>query len=73
MGMLARKRRTLWLSGMLLAAMLAGASVAAALEIGEQAPDFTLPSTTGENISLRQFLGKKAVLIEFFVMDFSPA
>lgn len=50
----------------------AGATVATALEVGEQAPDFTLPSTTGEKISLSQFLGKKLVLIEFYVADFAP-
>jgi hypothetical protein len=59
----------------LLSALLAGgllvAAVAAALEIGEQAPDFTLPSTTGEKISLSQFRGQP-VLIEFYAQDFSP-
>ena len=47
-------------------------SVAAALQIGDKAPDFTLPSTTGEKISLSQFRGKKLVLIEFYVHDFGP-
>jgi peroxiredoxin Q/BCP len=46
--------------------------VAAALEVGDQAPDFTLPSTTGEKISLSQFRGKKTVLLEFYGADFSP-
>jgi hypothetical protein len=57
-----------------LAALLAGglfmAGMAAALEVGERAPDFTLPSTTGEKISLSQFRGKKLVLLEFHVNDF---
>jgi hypothetical protein len=57
-----------------LAALLAGgllmASMAQALEVGERAPDFTLPSTTGEKISLNQFRGKKLVLLEFHVNDF---
>ncbi len=44
----------------------------AALEVGDKAPDFTLPSTTGEKISLSQFLGKKLVLLEFYGADFSP-
>ncbi len=54
----------------LLAAMLVAAGVAAALEVGDKAPDFTLPSTTGEKISLSQFNGKKHVLLEFYVADF---
>jgi len=41
-----------------------------ALEIGEKAPDFMLPSTTGGKISLSQFRGKKLVLVEFYVADF---
>jgi peroxiredoxin Q/BCP len=52
--------------------MLAGAPMATALEVGDQAPDFTLPSTTGEKTSLSQFRGKTAVLIEFYVADFVP-
>ena len=56
----------------LLGMVLITASVAPALEIGEKAPEFTLPSTTGENISLKQFKGKKNVLIEFYVRDFGP-
>lgn len=43
-----------------------------ALEIGDKAPDFTLPSTTGEKISLSQFRGKKLVLLEFYGADFNP-
>ena len=50
----------------------AGAGVAQALEIGEKAPDFTLPSTAGGTISLGQFRGKKLVLLEFYGADFSP-
>lgn len=34
--------------------------------IGKPAPDFTLPSTTGESISLRQFKGKKTVVLYFY-------
>ena len=53
--------------GVLLVGMLIGASAATALEVGEKAPDFTLPGTTGEKISLSQFRGRTAVLIEFYV------
>ena len=46
--------------------------VALALEVGEKAPDFTLPSTMGEQISLSQFRGKQHVLLEFYVRDHGP-
>jgi AhpC/TSA family len=51
---------------------VASAPRASALEIGKPAPDFTLPSTTGQDVSLRQFRGKKLVLIEFFGAAFAP-
>jgi thioredoxin-dependent peroxiredoxin len=40
--------------------------------IGKPAPDFALPSTTGENISLRQFKGKKTVVLFFYPKDETP-
>ena len=70
--MLAHRIKSLFLSSVLLAGVLGTAGVATALEIGEKAPDFTLPSTMGENISLSQFQGKKSVLIEFYGEDFDP-
>jgi hypothetical protein len=55
-----------------LALALPAAGQAPAVDIGDKAPDFTLPSTTGDKISLGQFLGKKLVLLEFYGADFSP-
>ncbi len=40
--------------------------------IGRPAPDFSLPSTTGENVSLRQFKGKKTVVLYFYPKDETP-
>ena len=64
--------RSLSLVSVLLASVLVGAAMATALEVGEQAPDFTLPSTLGAEISLSQFRGKQLVLLEFYAQDFSP-
>jgi peroxiredoxin len=58
--------------GFLLAGMVMSANVAVALDVGAPAPDFTLPSTTGEPISLSQFRGQKLVLLEFYGVDFAP-
>jgi len=70
--MSANRIKSLLLSGVLLAGVLSGARLATAVEIGDKAPDFTLPSTTGKDISLSEFLGKKYVLIEFYGADFDP-
>jgi peroxiredoxin Q/BCP len=42
------------------------------LKIGDCAPDFTLQSSTGENISLSQYLGKKNVVLFFYPRDEGP-
>ncbi|WP_078552178.1 thioredoxin-dependent thiol peroxidase [Bacillus alkalicellulosilyticus] len=41
------------------------------LEIGQEAPDFTLPSQTGEDVSLSDFRGKHVVLY-FYPKDMTP-
>jgi hypothetical protein len=46
--------------------------MSAGVEVGEKAPDFELPSTTGGKIRLSGFVGKKNVVLEFYVLDFSP-
>ncbi|HEU4565669.1 MAG TPA: redoxin domain-containing protein [Gemmatimonadaceae bacterium] len=38
---------------------------------GERAPDFTLPSTSGESVSLDSFRGRAPVLIAFFPLAFT--
>lgn len=42
------------------------------LKIGQAVPDFTLPSSTGEPVSLSSFRGKK-VVIYFYPKDQTPA
>ena len=63
--------RGLLLLGVLLAG---GLGAATALEVGEQAPDFLLPATTGGNLTLSwsRFRGQKLVLLEFYMGDFMP-
>jgi hypothetical protein len=45
---------------------------AATVQVGDQAPDFKLPATTGGEIRLSQFRGKQMVLIEFYHADWGP-
>jgi hypothetical protein len=49
-----------------------GPRQAFAVEVGEPAPDFRLPSTFGNDISLSDYRGKKWVLLEFYAADFAP-
>lgn len=42
------------------------------LNVGEKVPDFTLPSVSGEMISLNQFKGKKHVVISFVPAAWTP-
>ncbi len=41
------------------------------LRVGDKAPDFSLPSSTGETVRLSQFLGTNVVIF-FYPMDESP-
>jgi hypothetical protein len=60
---------TAWFSwGALLLAVAVGppSSATNTIDVGDTAPDFTLPSTLGRSISLSEFRGKKLVLLEFY-------
>jgi len=43
-----------------------------ALKPGDTAPDFTLPSTVGDKVTLSDYRGKKNVILLFYPLDFSP-
>ena len=45
---------------------------AAVLRVGDQAPDFTLPSVGGAKVSLHDYLGKKNVVISFVPAAWTP-
>jgi thioredoxin-dependent peroxiredoxin len=40
--------------------------------VGSKAPDFTLPSQSGEMVSLKDFLGEKPVILYFYPKDDTP-
>ena len=40
--------------------------------IGKPAPDFSLPGTSGQLVTLRQFKGKKTVVLYFYPNDETP-
>lgn len=65
-------RRPLLIAILVAALSATAGPEALALELGKPAPDFSLPAASGETISLRQFRGKKIVLVEFFGAAFAP-
>ena len=40
-------------------------------KVGQPAPEFTLPSTAGDQVTLSQFRGKQHVLLAFFPLAFT--
>jgi peroxiredoxin len=42
------------------------------IRIGEEAPDFTLPSHLGKNVKLSDFRGKSNVVLAFYPAAFTP-
>jgi cytochrome oxidase Cu insertion factor (SCO1/SenC/PrrC family) len=41
------------------------------LKVGQPAPDFTLRDTTGKEVKLSDFKGKKSVVLAFYVLAFT--
>ena len=42
------------------------------VKVGDKAPDFTLPSQMGDNVTLSEFFGKKNVILYFYPKDETP-
>ena len=74
MRVLSRRMHSWVLLGMVLvvSSVLGASRPAGGVELGEPAPPFTLASTTGGDISLNDYRGKKWVLLEFYGVDFAP-
>jgi AhpC/TSA family len=74
MAMIGRRAFGLVLVGgaLTLASLVVGPRAAMAIEAGEPAPDFKLPSTAGTDIALSDYKGKSFVFLEFYGSDFAP-
>lgn len=46
--------------------------MAVLLAVGSQAPDFRLPATTGDTVSLSHYRGKRNLILVFYVGDNTP-
>jgi peroxiredoxin Q/BCP len=42
------------------------------IQIGDTAPDFSLPDKSGSTVNLKDFIGKKAVVLYFYPKDDTP-
>jgi len=51
--------------------LLFAAGQSMALQVGDKAPEFALPATTAESIKLTDFLGKKPVVLFFYIGAFT--
>lgn len=56
---------------LLLTLALSASFGATHLKVGDKAPDFTLPATTGDNVSLSDYLGQQVVVVGFFPAAFT--
>ena len=64
------------ISTVLLSAVMCGGLVAQGppkthLKVGDAAPDFKLPSSTGKPVSLSDYRGQKSVVVAFFPAAFT--
>lgn len=41
-------------------------------QVGDEAPDFTLPATGGAEVCLSSFRGTRHVVLAFYILDWTP-
>lgn len=61
-----------WIGMMLWLSIAGGQPTAVKWEVGMLAPDFSLPDHNGNIVNLKDFLGKKAVLLAFYPKADTP-
>jgi hypothetical protein len=66
-----KSRKVFWVLLAAFSLVFATAEPARALGVGDKAPDFELDSSKGGKLKLSSLKGKN-VLINFYVLDFSP-
>lgn len=66
-----RRMTPLVVAALLLAGGLGSAGLATALEVGQKAPDFTLPGTGGKPVKLSDLTAKGPVVVFTFIQAFT--
>lgn len=66
-----RAKNVMWAIALGTLIVLVTAYSVSAVEVGQPAPDFELDSTAGGKLKLSDLKGKN-VLINFYVLDYSP-
>ena len=54
-----------------MAVLVSAEGEAVKLKVGDEAPAFSLPASTGKTISLAEFKGKKKVVLAFYPKAFT--
>jgi hypothetical protein len=66
-------QKTRWIAVVLVvAALLAAPGPAASLEVGQKAPDSTLPAPGDKQVKLSDLLGKGPVVVYTLIQAFTP-
>lgn len=62
-----------WIAAALLgtAALLAAPAQAQVPKVGDKAPDFSVISSTGKTVALGDYLGKKNIVVFFYIAAFT--
>ena len=62
-----------WIAAALLGAVVlfAAPAQAQALKVGDKAPDFSAISSTGKTVALGDYLGKKNIVLFFYIAAFT--
>jgi peroxiredoxin Q/BCP len=60
------------LTALLVAVLTLVAGSAAALQVGQKAPDFTLPASNGQNVKLSDLTAKGPVVVYTLIQAFTP-
>ena len=71
--MATRKWRGLWAAALIAALSFLPLGAARAIDVGDKAPEFALPASTGKEIRLSDFAGKKSVILFFYIGAFTNA